>query len=92
MTRRTKARRRRLTSVQRVVGGTGARQGVQAVGLIFEFLCRCRPAPDMAALARPRRSERRVFARQCPLAGCEGVSIAAIDRSDTLTPRPIALI
>jgi hypothetical protein len=43
-----------------VAGGTGARPGLRKVGLVFQFLSRPWPAPDVAAPAHPRRSDRRV--------------------------------
>jgi hypothetical protein len=58
---------------------------MRALAQLRELLPRCWPETLMAAFVDQNRSERRVFAMQCPLAGCGEVSMATTDRSDTLT-------
>jgi hypothetical protein len=66
-----------------VAGDPTARPGVRAMAVIREFLSRCSPEADVAALAGPRRYQPPVFAGQCPLADWETVSKSAIDGAMT---------
>jgi hypothetical protein len=64
-------------SICRMARDPIARPGMRTLALICELLPRRRPAPVMAAPAHPRRSDRRVWAGQCPMASCGAVSMAA---------------
>ena len=74
-----------LAHLRLVAGAPIARPALPSLEIIFRFLFRCSPKTDMAAFTDPRRSDRRVFAAELPMASCEMVSAAAIDRADTLT-------
>jgi hypothetical protein len=51
-----------------------ARPGKRGVVLICGLLPLRRPAPVVAAPAHPRRSDRRLWAGQCQMADCAGIS------------------
>jgi hypothetical protein len=61
-----------------------ARPDLPQMAMLRELLPRCRPSTVMAVLGHPRRSDRRVRAGQCRVAGWANVSTAAIDRADAL--------
>jgi len=76
--RTTSVRRATFARIQRVVGGT-ARPDLPSVAIIQQFLSRQRQATDVATLVDQNRSDRRVFAQQCRMAGCGAVSMGATD-------------
>ena len=56
-----------------------ARPDLPSVAIIQQFLSRQRQATDVATLVDQNRSDRRVFAQKCRMAGCGAVSMGATD-------------
>ena len=64
-----------LAHLRLVAGAPIARPALPSLEIIFRFLFRCSPETDMAAFTDPRRSDRRVFAAELPMASSrDGIS------------------
>lgn len=71
-------------------GNPEARATLQALAMLRELPPRCRQEAVVDASGDPRRHLPRVFAGQCPLAGCEervSVRFSDGERSLRLVPR-----